>query len=200
MIWSHEVGRLTRLLKGARAANADVRRARNKALASVEELEATDYFGTLVSRARAVAAKASVRFPQPNYVTLKVAEEAGEVVRGCVHFAEHRMEWTEVEGEIVQLLAMLIRLVTEGDDVNGVHPPSALPSLPPMRVLHVDRGTVYTVVGEAELQSSGGPVAEGAKLTVYRGADGNLWVRPSDEFSDGRFTVTPPTGEVSDAG
>ena len=40
MIWSHEVGRLTRLLKGARAANADVRRARNKALARVAELEA----------------------------------------------------------------------------------------------------------------------------------------------------------------
>lgn len=82
-----------------------------------------DYFGSLVEKARAAAAKASIKFPQPNYVTLKIAEEAGEVVRGAVHYAENRMEWSEVEGEIVQLLAMLIRFVTEGDQINGVTPP-----------------------------------------------------------------------------
>ncbi|MGE0602186.1 MAG: hypothetical protein AB7O46_00185 [Xanthobacteraceae bacterium] len=88
-------------------------------------LEEADYFASLVSRARAAATKATAKFPQPNYVTLKIAEEAGEVVRGCVHYAEKRMEWSEVEGEIVQLLAMLIRLVTEGDQVNGVISPLA---------------------------------------------------------------------------
>ena len=87
---------------------------------------AEDYFGQLVSRARISAAKASEKFPQPNYVALKIAEEAGEVVRGCVHYAERRMEWKEVEDEIVQLLAMLIRLVMEGDQVNGVIPPNAI--------------------------------------------------------------------------
>lgn len=91
--------------------------------------EVTDYFGNLVGRARTAAAKASVKFPQPNYVTLKIAEEAGEVVRGAVHYAENRMEWSEVEGEIVQLLAMLIRFVTEGDQINGITPPAALASL-----------------------------------------------------------------------
>ena len=60
----------------------------------------------------------------PNYVLLKVAEEAGEVVQAGVHYAENRMEWGQVEGEIVQLLAMLIRLVTEGDQVNGITPPA----------------------------------------------------------------------------
>lgn len=85
----------------------------------------TDYFGSLVERARAAAAKASAKFPQPNYVTLKIAEEAGEVIRGAVHYAERRMEWSEVEGEIIQLLAMLIRFVTEGDQVNGIVPPTA---------------------------------------------------------------------------
>lgn len=85
-----------------------------------------DYFGQLVIRARAAAEKAARKFPQPNYVTLKIAEEAGEVVRGCVHYAEKRMDWSEVEGEIVQLLAMLIRLVTEGDQINGVTPPAML--------------------------------------------------------------------------
>lgn len=82
-----------------------------------------DYFASLVGRARTAAAKATAKFPQPNYVTLKIAEEAGEVVRGAVHFAEGRMPWDEVEGEIVQLLAMLIRFVTEGDQINGVTPP-----------------------------------------------------------------------------
>lgn len=89
-------------------------------------LERSDYFGSLVEKARQAAAKASVKFPQPNYVTLKIAEEAGEVVRGAVHYAEKRMEWDEVEGEIVQLLAMLIRFVTEGDQINGVIPPASL--------------------------------------------------------------------------
>ena len=82
-----------------------------------------DYFGNLVAKARVAAAKAVIKFPQPNYVTLKIAEEAGEVVRGAVHYAENRMKWEDVEGEVVQLLAMLIRFVTEGDQVNGVIPP-----------------------------------------------------------------------------
>ncbi|WP_337037772.1 MULTISPECIES: hypothetical protein [Pseudescherichia] len=82
-----------------------------------------DYFSALVSKARPAAEKAMRKFPQPNYVLLKVAEEAGEVVQAGVHYADKRMSWEQVEGEIVQLLAMLIRLVTEGDQINGVTPP-----------------------------------------------------------------------------
>lgn len=85
----------------------------------------SDYFASLVAMARVSADKAMRKFPQPNYVLLKVAEEAGEVVQAGVHYAEKRMEWEQVEGEIVQLLAMLIRLVTEGDQINGVTPPAA---------------------------------------------------------------------------
>lgn len=85
----------------------------------------SDYFATLVAMARVSADKAMRKFPQPNYVLLKVAEEAGEVVQAGVHYAEKRMEWEQVEGEIVQLLAMLIRLVTEGDQINGITPPAA---------------------------------------------------------------------------
>lgn len=89
------------------------------------ELESqNDYFASLVAMARVSADKAIRKFPQPNYVLLKVAEEAGEVVQAGVHYAENRMEWGQVEGEIVQLLAMLIRLVTEGDQVNGITPPA----------------------------------------------------------------------------
>lgn len=85
----------------------------------------SDYFASLVAMARVSADKAIRKFPQPNYVLLKVAEEAGEVVQAGVHYAEKRMEWEQVEGEIVQLLAMLIRLVTEGDQINGITPPAA---------------------------------------------------------------------------
>lgn len=88
--------------------------------------EQSDYFSSLVAMARTSADKAVRKFPQPNYVLLKVAEEAGEVVQAGVHYAENRMTWDEVEGEIVQLLAMLIRLVTEGDQINGVTPPQAV--------------------------------------------------------------------------
>lgn len=96
-----------------------------KAQQSNAELEAqNDYFASLVAMARVSADKAIRKFPQPNYVLLKVAEEAGEVVQAGVHYAENRMEWGQVEGEIVQLLAMLIRLVTEGDQVNGITPPA----------------------------------------------------------------------------
>ncbi|WP_434117057.1 ead/Ea22-like family protein [Klebsiella michiganensis] len=96
-----------------------------KARQRIAELEAqNDYFASLVAMARVSADKAIRKFPQPNYVLLKVAEEAGEVVQAGVHYAENRMEWGQVEGEIVQLLAMLIRLVTEGDQVNGITPPA----------------------------------------------------------------------------
>lgn len=103
-------------------------------LALLDDLEAeekrraeqSDYFSSLVAMARTSADKAVRKFPQPNYVLLKVAEEAGEVVQAGVHYAENRMTWDEVEGEIVQLLAMLIRLVTEGDQINGVTPPQAV--------------------------------------------------------------------------
>lgn len=84
-----------------------------------------DYFETLVKQARFAAETAMRKYPQPNYVALKIAEESGEVVRGAVHYAEGRMTWEEVEGEIVQLLAMLIRFVSEGDQVLGAVPPSA---------------------------------------------------------------------------
>ncbi|MEQ0416447.1 hypothetical protein ABLV48_03270 [Klebsiella sp. JB_Kp045] len=108
------------------ACGAELVEALEKAQQVDEELESqNDYFSSLVAMARVSADKAIRKFPQPNYVLLKVAEEAGEVVQAGVHYAENRMEWGQVEGEIVQLLAMLIRLVTEGDQVNGITPPAS---------------------------------------------------------------------------
>ena len=33
------------------------------------------------------------------------------------------MEWDELEGEVVQTISIRLRLLTEGDEVNGVTPP-----------------------------------------------------------------------------
>lgn len=88
-----------------------------------EPIDGLDYFRSLVAKAEHASKIASEKFPQPNYVALKIAEEAGEVVRAAVHYGEDRMEWAEVEGEIVQLIAMLIRFVKEGDEVNNIIPP-----------------------------------------------------------------------------
>jgi len=81
------------------------------------------YIDTIFAKATVSMQKAKKKFPQPNYVALKVAEEAGEVVRAAVHYAEDRLTWEELEGEVVQTIAMLLRLLTEGDQVNGVIPP-----------------------------------------------------------------------------
>lgn len=82
-----------------------------------------DYFASLVTKGRNRAAIASAKFPQPNYVLAKLAEEHGEVVKEVVHFAEGRGDWAKVENELIDNLAMLIRLVTEGDETINFYPP-----------------------------------------------------------------------------
>ena len=81
------------------------------------------YSRSIFERAEAARKKAQAKFPQPNYVCLKVAEEAGEVVQAAVHYSEGRKTWDDLEGEVVQTIAMLMRLLIEGDHVNGIHPP-----------------------------------------------------------------------------
>lgn len=79
-------------------------------------------FIELLGLAEKEAIKASIKYPQPNYILLKIAEEAGEVVRAGIHVKEGRMDKEELEKEIIQLLAMLMRLVKEGDQVIGLKP------------------------------------------------------------------------------
>lgn len=59
------------------------------------------------------------------------------------------------------------------------------------RVRHKKRGTEYTVIGTAELQTSV-DLVDGSEMIVYQGADGCLWVRQIDEFEDGRFEDVKP--------
>lgn len=74
----------------------------------------------LLADACAEADRAMRKFPQPNYVISKVAEEAGEVVRAAIHCAEGRETPENVVSEIRQVMAMLIRLYVEGDQVHGL--------------------------------------------------------------------------------
>lgn len=63
-------------------------------------------------------------------------------------------------------------------------------------VVHKKRGSEYRVFPiEIELQSSGGPVAEGARLTMYVDRKSwKFWARPTPEFRDGRFVTTREAG------
>lgn len=77
-------------------------------------------FDALIRDAKGEAERAMVKFPQPNYVISKVAEEAGEVVKAAIHCAEGRESASEVRAEMKQLIAMLYRLWVEGDEVHGL--------------------------------------------------------------------------------
>lgn len=89
--------------------------------ATPQEIE---YAQEITSRALVAATNAMRKFPQPNYVLTKVAEEAGEVVKAGVHHAEGRdFTWSDLEGECVQTIAMCLRLLIEGDEVIGLIPP-----------------------------------------------------------------------------
>jgi hypothetical protein len=61
------------------------------------------------------------------------------------------------------------------------------------RVQHIKRGSSYTVVGRGKVQTDT-PLADYAEVVVYRGDDGQVWVRPVSEFEDGRFTVLMQEG------
>lgn len=81
-----------------------------------------DGFCALIKEAKCEAEKAMRKFPQPNYVISKVAEEAGEVVKAAIHCAEARETAENLRGEMKQLIAMLYRLWVEGDQVHGLLP------------------------------------------------------------------------------
>lgn len=56
---------------------------------------------------------------------------------------------------------------------------------------HVKRGSLYRLVADAVLQAET-PQADNSYLALYQGEDGKFWVRPADEFKDGRFEPLPP--------
>lgn len=51
---------------------------------------------------------------------------------------------------------------------------------------HKKRGSTYIVIENALLQTDK-PITDMTPLVIYIAADGTVWVRPRDEFLDGRF-------------
>lgn len=86
-------------------------------------------FHALLDKAKERATKAAEKFPQPNYVLNKFSEESGEVVKEIIHYTEGRGQWKRVEDEIVDLLAMTLRLLKEGDGIIGFVPPYLQPEV-----------------------------------------------------------------------
>ena len=48
---------------------------------------------------------------------------------------------------------------------------------------HLKTGGLYRAISDATIEATMTPVV------VYQGADGRWWVRPRDEFHDGRFEL-----------
>jgi len=86
---------------------------------------AANGWNELVTDAITEAEKAMLKFPQPNYVISKLAEEAGETVKAAIHCAEGRETFENLRGEMKQTIAMLYRLWVEGDQVHGLSPIAA---------------------------------------------------------------------------
>ena len=61
------------------------------------------------------AERARQLHPSPDHLTLAFSEEAGEVVKAVLDHKEGKGFLPAVHGEIVQAMAMLIRLHQEGD-------------------------------------------------------------------------------------
>ena len=59
---------------------------------------------------------------------------------------------------------------------------------PPTLWRHKKRGTVYTEVCRAHLQTAQRSSLDDLSiLVVYRGENGQMWAREESEFEDGRF-------------
>lgn len=54
--------------------------------------------------------------------------------------------------------------------------------------LHVKSGGQYSVLEEGKLQTAE-PVGDMTDVVIYRSTSGGIWVRPTDEFYDGRFEI-----------
>lgn len=70
-------------------------------------------------------ARARAKFPRPDHITLALAEESGEVVKAMLDLRNGKAGATlqDVHGEIIQTMAMCVRLLEEGD-------PAVLPVIP----------------------------------------------------------------------
>ena len=73
---------------------------------------------TLLAEATEEVARARQLFPNANHLTTAFAEEAGEVIKAVMDHMQKGSPRADVRKEIVQAIAMAIRLETEGDPVH----------------------------------------------------------------------------------
>lgn len=66
--------------------------------------------------------RARTKFPAPNLLVTAFAEEAGEVIKAVLDHCAAKGKLVEVKKEIVQCMAMCIRLLEEGDPIHGLPP------------------------------------------------------------------------------
>jgi NTP pyrophosphatase (non-canonical NTP hydrolase) len=72
--------------------------------------------------AKGEQARAKVLFPNPKHLTLALAEEAGEVTKAVLNFYSGKGSVEDIDKEIVQCMAMCIRLWNEGDPAVNLKP------------------------------------------------------------------------------
>jgi hypothetical protein len=70
-------------------------------------------------------------------------------------------------------------------ELKSLSPAQAIPDGFTPSHRHKKRGSTYQVIATGRLQVDGDLDME--KVTVYRGEDGDVWIRPDYEFNDGRF-------------
>lgn len=90
-----------------------------------------------------------------------------------------------IEDMLAELTANVFQRASSGPDPRA---DLVAPFSPTHR--HIKRGTEYQFIDEADLQTDK-PLSDYEVVSVYRGNDGRVWVRPSSEFNDGRFERLP---------
>lgn len=114
---------------------------------------------------------------QPEQIDRDAARKAAAMVHPYSHNSALILDGERDGTDIVQAALHGVRLgIEQGKRMAGGD-----------RYRHKKRGTIYTMIGEAELQMSFDNLVDGSEMAVYRGEDGKLWVRQLDEFHDGRF-------------
>jgi hypothetical protein len=76
---------------------------------------ATSSFHKLYFDACIEANRARGLFPKPDHLVLALAEEAGEVTKAVLDYRQKKIPLADVRKEIVQTMAMCLRLACEGD-------------------------------------------------------------------------------------
>lgn len=76
----------------------------------------------LLERAQKEAERARGIFPDPKNLLLALVEEHGEVVKAALDIQQKDGAYDDLDKEIVQCMAMCIRLHEEGDPAIGVEP------------------------------------------------------------------------------